>query len=165
MAVLALLVAGGTWFWQKSAPATGASYQGQVVAVADGDTITVLEHGRKHKIRFAFVDAPESSQRGGQDAKGHLQQRVQGQTVSVEVQERDRYGREVARVRLQGQDLNYEQVALGWAWHYKQYAQKGQSSADFRAYAQAEAQARTARLGLWQQADPTPPWSYRAARR
>ena len=38
----------------------GETYTAQVVKVADGDTITVSDtYGAKHRIRFAYIDAPE----------------------------------------------------------------------------------------------------------
>ena len=40
-----------------------ATITGKVVAVADGDTITVLDDGNvQHKIRLAGIDAPEKAQ-------------------------------------------------------------------------------------------------------
>jgi endonuclease YncB( thermonuclease family) len=48
------------------------------------------------------------------------------------------------------------------AWHYKQYA-RDQSPQDRAAYAEAETTARQQRAGLWQDANPVPPWSFRRA--
>jgi len=46
---------------------------GQVVAVADGDTITVLDANRhQERIRFQGIDAPERAQAFGQVSKKHL---------------------------------------------------------------------------------------------
>jgi endonuclease YncB( thermonuclease family) len=42
--------------------AHAATIIGRVVAVADGDTITVLDNtNTQHKIRLASIDAPEKS--------------------------------------------------------------------------------------------------------
>ena len=57
-------------------------------------------------------------------------------------------------------DANLAQVQRGLAWHYKAY-ERERSSADRKAYSDAEAQAKTARLGLWADADPVPPWVFR----
>ncbi|GAB2587515.1 hypothetical protein GCM10027034_19860 [Ramlibacter solisilvae] len=44
-----------------------------VIAVADGDTITVLDAQRiQHKVRLAGIDAPEKKQDFGQLAKQNL---------------------------------------------------------------------------------------------
>jgi len=64
------------------------------------------------------------------------------------------------KIIVNGIDANLEQVKTGMAWHYKQY-QREQSASDRAAYADAENEARTARRGLWQEAEPTPPWDWR----
>jgi endonuclease YncB( thermonuclease family) len=40
-------------------PAWAADIWGKVVAVADGDTLTVLDGTRKVKVRLIGIDAPE----------------------------------------------------------------------------------------------------------
>lgn len=46
---------------------------GRVVAISDGDTVTVLDSdNRQHKIRLAGIDAPESHQPFGQKSKTNL---------------------------------------------------------------------------------------------
>ena len=40
--------------------------QGKVVKIADGDTVTIVDNsGKKHRIRFAGIDAPEKDQSYG----------------------------------------------------------------------------------------------------
>ena len=52
---------------------------GRVVAVADGDTVTVLdEHRTQHRIRLQGIDAPEKAQPFGERSRQHLAQRVFG---------------------------------------------------------------------------------------
>lgn len=46
------------------------------------------------------------------------------------------------------------------AWHYKAYARE-QSPDDREMYAATEDAARSARIGLWADARPTPPWDFR----
>lgn len=47
---------------------------GKVVAIADGDTLTVLDSGNvQHKIRLAGIDAPEKKQAFGTKARECLQ--------------------------------------------------------------------------------------------
>ncbi len=76
---------------------------------------------------------------------------------------RDRYGRIVGFVIVDGQDVNLAQVKAGMAWFYRYY-QKELSPEDRRRYAKAEDQARTDRLGLWQDKNPMPPWEWRRQR-
>ena len=83
-----------------------------------------------------------------------------GQQVTVEYQKRDRYGRIVGKVLLDGIDACLEQVKAGFALHYKEY-QHEQSPEDQRLYAEAEIRAREERLGLWRENNPIPPWEHR----
>lgn len=41
-----------------------------------------------------------------------------GRQVAVEFHKRDRYGRLVGKVLLDGMDVNLEQLKAGLAWHY-----------------------------------------------
>ncbi|AMR33749.1 hypothetical protein A0256_21090 [Mucilaginibacter sp. PAMC 26640] len=67
----------------------------------------------------------------------------------------DRYGRTVAKIELEdGKILNYEIVKNGYAWQYRAYSKD-------MALALIEERAREQRLGLWQDANPTPPWNFR----
>ena len=74
--------------------------------------------------------------------------------------ERGRYGRIVGKPLTNGIDACLEQVKAGFAWHYKKY-QHEQSPEDQKLYADAENDARDARLGLWRENNPNPPWEYR----
>ena len=64
------------------------------------------------------------------------------------------------KVLLNGRDINITQIEAGFAWHYKKYAAE-QSAEDRDRYARTEEHAHTARLGLWRDALPVPPWEYR----
>jgi endonuclease YncB( thermonuclease family) len=67
---------------------------GRVVAITDGDTLTILTTDRvQHRVRLAGIDTPEKRQPFGQAAKNHLSSLVNGQTVKVNYYKRDRYGR------------------------------------------------------------------------
>jgi endonuclease YncB( thermonuclease family) len=134
---------------------------GKVINVADGDTITVLDDTHtQHKIRLTGIDAPEKRQAFGNVSKQSLDEQVAGQSVAVEWVKVDKYGRKLGKVLLAGLDCNLVQVKRGLAWHYKQY-QREQSPTDQQSYAVAEIEARAAKLGLWRDADPVPPWEFR----
>ncbi len=118
------------------------SLTGKVVKITDGDTLYVLDANYKdHKIRLAGIDAPERRQAYGLASRKHLASIVAGKQVRVEYQKRDRYGRIVGKVLLDGIDVCLEQVKAGLAWHYKKY-QHEQSAEDRELYADAENQAR-----------------------
>lgn len=141
--------------------ATAGTIEGRVVAVADGDTITVLDStNTQHKIRLAGIDAPEKKQPYGQRSKQSLSDLVFEKAVVVETDKRDKYSREVGKVLVVGMDANLEQVIRGMAWHYKAY-EREQSPNDRKLYAAGESEARAARRGLWADAEPLPPWDFR----
>ncbi len=143
------------------ASAAAGTLTGRVVGVSDGDTITVLDASKRtHKIRLLGIDSPEKKQPFGERAKQSLSDLVFDKQVTVEGSKQDRYGRDLGKIMLDGQDINLEQVRRGMAWHYKQYA-RDQSPQDRMAYAEAENAARQKRVGLWQDAHPVPPWSFR----
>ncbi len=124
-------------------------FVGKVVGIADGDTATVLdESNAQHKIRLLGIDAPEKAQAFGQKSKQNLSDLIFGKTVTFQVTKRDKYNREVARILLDGKDINLQQVKDGFAWHYKEY-QREQPADDRKLYAEAEEEARKAKRGLW----------------
>ncbi len=85
-------------------------------------------------------------------------------TVTVDTDKKDRYGREVGKVLVNGMDANLEQVQRGFEWHYKAY-EREQSANDRKLYDFAESEAKAAKRGFWSDAGPTPPWDYRKAKR
>lgn len=139
--------------------------RGKVVAITDGDTITVLDAQRvQHKIRLAGIDAPEKKQAFGQRAKQHISALVFSRIVDVEAEKKDRYKRTVGKVMVDGKDVNLAMVVAGLAWHYKQY-EREQSASDRLLYSSAESESRQARRGLWRDTDPMAPWDWRKASR
>ena len=144
-----------------------AEIRGRVVKVADGDTLTVLAAaGRagsmnppppattQHKIRLNGIDAPESHQAFGNVSKKHLSSLVFGKDVRVKYKSRDKYGRILGTVYVDGLDINLEMIRAGLAWHYKRFDST-------LAYAAAELEARQSRRGLWSDPNPTPPEQFR----
>jgi endonuclease YncB( thermonuclease family) len=145
--------------------AAGAEWQGLVVGVADGDTLTLLDASKtQRRIRIDAIDAPERSQPYGQRARQSLAGLAHGRTARAHCPKTDRYRRAVCRVTIEGVDVGLEQIRRGLAWHYVRYANE-QGSAERFAYEQAERAARTSAMGLWSFRDPTPPWDYRRAQR
>ena len=145
--------------------ALGASIEGQIVGVSDGDTVTLLDAQKKQwKVRLLGIDAPEKKMPFGQRSKQHLADLVYRKSVIVEYSKRDRYGRTLGKILVGGVDANLSQIRAGLAWHYKQY-QRDQSFEDRQLYSEAEDTARSSQRGLWADANPTPPWDWRKQQR
>lgn len=132
---------------------------GEVIGISDGDTLTILDQARTtHKIRLAYIDAPESAQPFGKRAKQALSSICFRKMARVAVIETDRYGRSVAVVHCAGVDANKLMVADGFAWVYRKYAPKDSELLAL------ETKARGSKVGLWTDANPTPPWDFRKKR-
>ena len=143
------------------APLLAEEFRATVVAVFDGDTIRVLDAQKvQHKIRLDAIDAPESKQPYGTQAKKYLSSLVFGKNVRIVYKEKDRYDRILGTVFVDGKNINLMVVEAGYAWHYVYFAKNKLE------YAEAEARAKKARRGLWAGTEtPVPPWDYRKAKK
>lgn len=153
-------------------PAAGAvppgryALTGEIVKVADGDTVTLRVNGRQHRIRLDSIDAPEdghSPREPGQPyaeaARRHLEQLVGGKTLTAQCYEQDQFERDVCALMLpDGNSANRAQVAAGYAWAYT--ARRGDYLRD-KAMRSLQDQARQARRGLWEHPRATEPWKWR----
>ena len=151
-----LLVAAGPAFAAKQ----HYTFTCRVVAIADGDTLTVLDGSNtQYKIRLAGIDAPEKGQPFGTKARENLAAKVFGKVVRVEVIDIDPYHRLAGRIYLGGRFINKEMVRDGAAWRYVQYDRPGE-------FITAENEARAQGRGLWGTRErPVPPWEWRRAKR
>lgn len=128
------------------------AFNGKVVSIHDGDTITILQNKEQTKVRLFGIDAPEKKQDYGQRSKQFLASLVAGQVVEVEPKGKDRYRRTLGIIHFKGQDINAQMVLNGYAWAYVKYS---------KMYVDQEKTARENKRGLWQSSDPTPPWEWR----
>ena len=68
----------------QDAPARGGQLTGRVVALADGDTLTLLTGERQQvRVRLAEIDTPERRQPYGTRAREQLSELVFGREVRV----------------------------------------------------------------------------------
>ncbi len=138
-----------------ASPVCGAEqFAAKVIVVLDGDTVLVLRGEQKVRIRLANIDAPEKAQSGGMASRASLSELVLRKNVQVDSQAIDQYGRTVATLRVDGQNVNEEQVRRGMAWEYSHHHRD-------RRYIALQREAQAARRGLWAEADPMPPWHWR----
>ncbi len=83
-------------------PATAAadSWRGKVVDVLDGDTLVVLQRGRRVEVCLHGVDAPEKDQPFGAKARSFASQLVIGKLVTIKDTGKQRGCQIVAQVYL-----------------------------------------------------------------
>ncbi len=140
-----------------ASPACAETITGQVVAISDGDTLTLLTESKQQvKIRLAEIDTPESRQPYGQKAKQALSDLTFRKLIVADIDSIDRYGRSIARISVNGLDVNRALVESGSAWVYRAYNRD-------KSLLQAEAQARIAKRGLWAlpESERAAPWDWR----
>jgi len=131
----------------------------KVIAIADGDTFTVLQNNKPIRIRVDGIDAPEKGMPFAKASKKYLSALCFGKMVTIKMTTIDRYGRTVARESLpNGKDISTEMVRAGYAWHYKKYSKDVLLS-------NMELLARKNRAGLWKDKQPIAPWEIRKLHR
>lgn len=129
-----------------------------VVAVQDGDTITVQCDVGVVKVRIAEIDAPEGSQPFGDESRKRMVDLCLGTVAQVEDRGKDRYGRTIAAVQCRSQDVGHVMVRDGMAWAYRKYMKDATFLDD-------EEAARKAHAGLWKAPSPIAPWDWRRMKR
>jgi micrococcal nuclease len=130
--------------------------EAKVTRVIDGDTIE-LENGAK--IRYLLVDTPEVS--GGAECYGTNAQQFNSDLVlnktveiSYDVQCTDNFGRTLAYVRVDGQEVNTLMIQRGYGC-VLHIPPNGESRVEeFRAL---QTDAKNAMRGLWGACNPLPP--------
>jgi endonuclease YncB( thermonuclease family) len=145
-------------------PAFADEVRGRVVAIADGDTLTILDANKdQHRILLAGIDAPEKNQPFGNQSKDNLSRLVHSKAVVADCYKIDRYQRRICRVHLDGVDIPLAQVTSGLAWWYRTYSSE-QTPVERADYERAEASAVAAHGGLWGETNPIPPWEWRKSK-
>ncbi len=138
---------------------------GRILGITDGDTVRVQLDSGPINVRLHAIDAPERLQPGGRDARDALARRLPvGREVQLDVtDQRDGYGRLVARIIADGEDLNVWMVHAGHAWVYRQYADR----IDDADLCRLEHAARRSGRGLWAlpAARRVAPWEWRRNQR
>lgn len=150
------------WAAVLVAPAASADViTGRVVSVHDGDTLTLLDASNvQHKVRLSGIDAPELGQPFGEVSRQNLARIAFKRDAHAACPKRDRYGRAVCRVLVDGRDVSLEQIRDGMAWHFKRY--EGEQPPEERTrYGATELAARAQRSGLWQDPNAVEPWVWR----
>lgn len=133
---------------------------GTVYNVVDGDTVElkVPNQSQLVRIRVYGIDAPELKQSYGLEAKKALSNLLtKNAEVEVVEQEIDIYNRVVGRIFIDGTEVSPTMLATGNAWVYTHYC----DISECNQWKSLSKTARQAKKGLWQEKNPTPPWTWR----
>jgi endonuclease YncB( thermonuclease family) len=144
----------------RAADPEGAPPEARVVAIHDGDTLSVRSGDETLRVRLAQIDAPERGQPWGRRAREALARLAAGRSARLVVVDRDDYGRSVADLYVGEAFVNEALVRSGDAWAYPRYLRSPR-------ILEAEDEARRAGRGLWRlpAAEREPPWEWRRAQR
>jgi micrococcal nuclease len=94
-------------------------------------------------------------QRFGVEGRDALSALTLNRQVDVAFKGRDRYGRILARISVDGRDASEALVERGLAWHFAVYS-------DDPRLARIQRAAQQRHVGLWQDSSPTPLWNFRS---
>jgi micrococcal nuclease len=114
----------------------------KVVSVIDGDTIKVRLNNSIDKVRFSHINCPEKGEPYYKEAKEFVKSYIQGKTVFIKTNGRDKYSRLLGEVFYKGENINLLLVSNGLAKHYKRF------SSDKR-YSRVEKRAKEKGVGMW----------------
>jgi endonuclease YncB( thermonuclease family) len=153
---VALAAAGIALQTQRGGAPAPPAVEGIVLAVHDGDTLTLRLPSGRERVRLAQIDAPERGQPWGRRARQALERIAEGRRARLVVRGRDDYGRAVGDLYVDDVFVNELLVREGHAWAYPRYVRSPRIF-------EAEDDARRAGRGLWRlpPTERTPPWEWR----
>lgn len=138
----------------------------RVKYIIDGDTIIITKDWSDIKIRLDSIDCPEDGQHWGDIAKYGLIKLIYRQKVRIEEHGLDKHGRTLATIYIRHKitnewlNVNERMVMLGHAWvmrmFYEHLPEDRQNKLNL-----LENWAKSKKIGLWQNANPIPPWTWR----
>jgi endonuclease YncB( thermonuclease family) len=135
-------------------------FDGPLIRVVDGDSFELKVQGVVMDFRLAEIDAPESDQPYGKEARDELKSLVHERTLVLVPIDTDRYGRTVVFAWVGKTCVNEALVRKGAAHFYDEY-----STNDFLLH--VEEVARDKKKGLWAlpPKDRVEPWAFRKEKR
>ena len=134
-----------------------APFTGTVDRIFDGDTIAVygIDKNDRYKIYLENIDAPETRQKGGREAKLFLQKVAALKKVKIYPSGYNKKNELVAVVIMpDGNNLSVLSIQNGHSWWNRRYPDNARIE-------QAENSARQNKKGIWASKNPMPPWEWR----
>ena len=146
-------------------PACFSATQQETLAVAvdyiiDGDSLVIRRDTKTMEVRLWGIDAPEYDQPDSDSAKAALMKLALERRAKVQIKYRDRYGRYVALLYIDGLNVNETMVRTGHSWVYERYCDEPLCES----WKRLEDEARKNKRGLWAGSNPVAPWRWKARR-
>lgn len=119
------------------------------------------------ECRIDTIDAPETpkpqygkpGQPYGREAKKQLEQMILDKEVNIRiVKPKDKDGRPICQVEIEGKGVDQVMVEQGAAWVFDYFAKDTLRNPALQA---AQNTARKKKVGLWQDPDPEYPYNYK----
>ncbi len=128
-------------------PGVGPGDAARVVQVVDGDTIVVTVGAAEERLRLIGINAPERGECLADEAAQRLRELVDGREVVLvpDRTDRDRFGRLLRHVEVDGSDVGAALVAEGLALARRYPPDVARADA----YDSAQRSAQDAGIGLW----------------
>lgn len=135
-----------------------AGLTARVVKVIDGDTVDVrVEDGSRLRVRLLGIDAPEVAHGadagtcGGDQSLGRARELLRDKQVVLLADPTqvttDRFGRRLAYVEIDGEDVGRRLIFEGWATAW--YPAQARRPVRHDRYRSVQAEAEAARRGIW----------------
>ena len=132
------------------AQVSSSKYQGKVVSVTDGNTLTLAVDNKKLRVRLLSIDAP--TQAFSKESRENLAKMLDGKSVVFSAVPLElSAGKEkilVGKVFVADVDVAFSQVSDGFAWQSFEN-EKYVSVTDKQSYVEAEQHAKDSKLGIW----------------
>jgi micrococcal nuclease len=148
------LIEKATMLVVRFSPFIVSSWEGKVIEITRADEIKVMKKDMSvENVRLYGIDGPIEPNPFGKEAAAATAKLVLGKIVKVQpLLLPDPWSRTIAWVSLDGESVNEELLKKGIVWWYRKYVPWEKQ------LAKLEAEAREARLGLWELPPTAPPW-------
>ncbi len=125
---------------------------GEVTEVASGDRMTISDQVEdiSYQVKLAGIESPGLDEEFGRKARKNLEQMVLKKEVFVYLEDRGGRAKDVfiGKVLINEKDINLEQLKSGFVKR-DQAGTNVLTKFDLLLYDEAQAKARTAKIGLW----------------
>ncbi len=125
----------------------GSRHACTLLEIVDGDTIVIRWQGRTEHLRLLRINTPERSEPGYEESAEFLRNLLEGKKIEVEFEDpafarRDNYGRLLAYVFADGENVNVEMVRAGCSPYWTKYGRGKYAEAFENAQSEARGAAR-----------------------